>query len=68
MKQMRYGEYKFGKTCRIDGVILMNDKGDNFTTIVDATLNEYRFINERTQEVITVKFIAAEEEKTPSGS
>ena len=61
---MRYGEFKFEKTCHTKGVVLSNDKGDTFTLTSNPTLDEYSFVNVRTHEVITVKLIVEEEDKT----
>jgi hypothetical protein len=61
---MRYGEFKFEKMCHTKGVILSNDKGDTFTLTSNPTLDEYSFVNQRTKEVITVKLIVEEEDKT----
>jgi hypothetical protein len=60
---MRYGEFKAEQMCHTKGMILMNDKGDSFTSVANPTLDAYSFINERTKEVITVKLIVTEEEK-----
>jgi len=60
---MRYGEFKFEKTCHTTGVQLSNDKGDSFTPTDNPNLDEYSFVNVRTKEVINVKLIVVEEDK-----
>ena len=61
---MRYGEYKEAKTCHTKYVILTNDKGDTFTFIGNSDLDKYKFINERTNEIITVELKVVEENVT----
>jgi len=60
---MRYGDYQDEKNCHTKGVILTNDKGDKFTFIGSSDLDKYKFINERTHEIITVELTIVEEQK-----